>query len=236
MPDSPLSSSRPSLKRWRSFVSALQRPYHHGHSQVFLRGHWAPIYYLNELLASADSARLHWHCSKRQGAATFMAQVGALRARQSWGHWHSILQPGRYSAHPPSWRPTPHSKVTPPPTPCPDTGLPKHANPVFPHFWVFFATIAFPVPFPIEKVVCSFVQAAGRVSMGGKVFGVAVIPCALVFWGPVALYCHVLRGWVGLCLQHVFCDTCRAVTRACPSTATPCFRTLLPPEPERGPC
>ena len=67
------------------------------------------------------------------------------------------------------------------------------------------------------------------------------IRCALVFWGvcgPVALYCHVVRGRGGLCLPHVFRGTCRAVTRACPNTATPVFphfgpanQHLRPPPP-----
>ena len=38
------------------------------------------------------------------------------------------------------------SPPPPPPTPCPDTGLSKHGHPVFPHFWVFFATSVFAVP------------------------------------------------------------------------------------------
>ena len=70
--------------------------------------------------------------------------------------------------------------------------------------------------------------------MGVKVlvFGVAASPCALVFWGvcwPVALCCDVLRGGgVGLCLQHVYRGTCRAVTRAWPNTPTLCFRIFAP--------
>ena len=31
-------------------------------------------------------------------------------------------------------------------TPCPNTGLSKHGDPVFPHFWAFFGTIVFAVP------------------------------------------------------------------------------------------
>ena len=61
--------------------------------------------------------------------------------------------------------------------------------------------------------------------------GVAVVPCALVFWGvcwPVALYCHVLWGWAGLCLQHVFRGTWCAVTQARPYMATLCVRTCAP--------
>ena len=30
--------------------------------------------------------------------------------------------------------------------PGPNTGLSKHGDPVFPHFWVFFGTIVFAVP------------------------------------------------------------------------------------------
>ena len=43
-----------------------------------------------------------------------------------------------------------------------------------------------------------------------------------------AAECHVTHLQVGLVSQHVFCGTCRAVTRTCPNTATPCFRTLAP--------
>ena len=39
---------------------------------------------------------------------------------------------------------------------------------------------------------------------------------------------HVGRVKVGLCLQLVFRSTCRALTRACPNTGTPCFRTFDP--------
>ena len=39
---------------------------------------------------------------------------------------------------------------------------------------------------------------------------------------------HVGRVKVGLCLQLVFRSTCRALTRACPNTRTPCFRTFDP--------
>ena len=41
-----------------------------------------------------------------------------------------------------------------------------------------------------------------------------------------ALWYHVGRVKVGLCLQLVFRSTCRALTRACPKTGTPCFRTF----------
>ena len=34
---------------------------------------------------------------------------------------------------------------TPPPL-CPHTGLSKHSDPVFPHFWVFLGTIVLRVP------------------------------------------------------------------------------------------
>ena len=70
--------------------------------------------------------------------------------------------------------------------------------------------------------------------MGGKVFGVAVIPCALVFWGPVALYCHVLRA-----LAYV-CNTCSVVLGAreqgLAQARRPRVSALVPPEPEHGPC
>ena len=39
---------------------------------------------------------------------------------------------------------------------------------------------------------------------------------------------HVGRVKVGLCLQLVFRSTCRALTRACPNTGTPCFCTFGP--------
>ena len=39
---------------------------------------------------------------------------------------------------------------------------------------------------------------------------------------------HVGRVKVGLWLQLVFRSTCRALTRACPNTGTPCFRTFGP--------
>ena len=52
---------------------------------------------------------------------------------------------------------------------CPNTGLSKHGNPVFLHFWVLFLEPSFCVSIPIENVFCSFVQAAGRDNMGGKV-------------------------------------------------------------------
>ena len=46
---------------------------------------------------------------------------------------------------------------------------------------------------------------------GCQSVGVAIMPCALVFWGVcwlVALYCLVLRGRAGSCLQHVSHGTC----------------------------
>ena len=39
---------------------------------------------------------------------------------------------------------------------------------------------------------------------------------------------HSHERLVGLCLQLVFRSTCRALTRACPNTGTPCFRTFGP--------
>ena len=56
-----------------------------------------------------------------------------------------------------------------PPSPGPNTGLSKHSDPMFPHFWVFW-NLRFCGFNPIEKVICSVVQAAGRVNMGVKVF------------------------------------------------------------------
>ena len=32
-----------------------------------------------------------------------------------------------------------------PPPPCANTGLSKHGDPVFPHFWSFFGTVVFSV-------------------------------------------------------------------------------------------
>ena len=40
---------------------------------------------------------------------------------------------------------SPSPDATPPP-PCPDTGLSKHSDPAFPHFWVFFGVITLAVP------------------------------------------------------------------------------------------
>ena len=58
----------------------------------------------------------------------------------------------------------PQGLVPPPPPPAyPDTV----SKPVFPHFCVIFCN--HPVCSSRENVVCSFVQAAGRVNMGGKV-------------------------------------------------------------------
>ena len=53
-----------------------------------------------------------------------------------------------------------------PPPLCPNTGLCKHGDPVFPLFWAFFWNHRFCGCNPFENVVCSFVQAAGRVNMG----------------------------------------------------------------------
>ena len=54
------------------------------------------------------------------------------------------------------------------PPPRPNTGLCKHGDPVFPHFWALL-NHHFCGPDPIEAVVCSLVRAAGRVHMGGEV-------------------------------------------------------------------
>ena len=59
---------------------------------------------------------------------------------------------------------------TAPPPPCVNTGLSKHGDPVFPHFWSFFFNRRFCGSDPIENVVYSFVQDAGRVNMGDKVW------------------------------------------------------------------
>ena len=56
--------------------------------------------------------------------------------------------------------------VTPP---CPNTGLSKHGDPVFPHFLAFFGTIIFAVPIHLRMWFVAFVQAAGRVNMRVKV-------------------------------------------------------------------
>ena len=56
-----------------------------------------------------------------------------------------------------------------PPPPCANTGLSKHGDPVLPHFWSFFLNRRFCGSDPIENVVYSFVQDAGRVNMGDKV-------------------------------------------------------------------
>ena len=60
--------------------------------------------------------------------------------------------------------------MVPSPPPCANTGLSKHGDPVFPHFWsFFFLNRRFFGSDPIENVVYSFVQDAGRVNMGDKV-------------------------------------------------------------------
>ena len=48
--------------------------------------------------------------------------------------------------------------------------------------------------------------------------------CMPVYW---TLF-HSHERLVGLCLQLVFRSTCHALTRACPNTGTPCFRTFGP--------
>ena len=112
----------------------------------------------------------------------------------------------------------------------PNTGLSKHGLCVSALLGLFW-NHRFCGPTPKENVVCGFVQGCRTGQCGCQSVGVAVIPCALVFWGvrwAVALYCDVLRGRVGLCLPHVFRGTCRAVTQPCPSTVTPCSRTFAP--------
>ena len=84
----------------------------------------------------------------------FRAECGL---ESSWGG--GAPPPFKRSPVPP-WRPA-----------CPNRGLPKHGDPVFPCFLGCFGTIicAVPISNPIEKVVCSHLQAAGRVNMGVRV-------------------------------------------------------------------
>ena len=68
----------------------------------------------------------------------------------------------------------------------PNMDLSKRADPVFPHFWAFFGTFVFCVSNPIENVVCSVVQATGRVHVGVKVvvqLQSHVLMCSRVYAG-----------------------------------------------------
>ena len=90
----------------------------------------------------------------------------------------------------------------PPIPPWPNTGLSKHGDPAFPHFWTFLGTIVLRFRSSRE---CGLQLCAGcrKGTYGCQSVGVAVIPCALVFWGVcwhVALYCHILRGTSATCL------------------------------------
>ena len=101
---------------------------------------------------------------------------------------------------------------------------------MFPDFWSFFEPPVCGYN-PIENVVGTFVQAAGRVHMGRKVLVSLEFHVLLGFGvhaGLLDTFCHVLRGRVGLCLQHVFRGMCPAVPRACLNTASLCFRTFAP--------
>ena len=66
--------------------------------------------------------------------------------------------------------------------------------------------------------------------MGGKCWCSSNSMCFCVLGCMLAcsLYCHVLGIRVGLCLLHVFRAVTRHLPRACPNTATPCFRTFAP--------
>ena len=98
----------------------------------------------------------------------------------------------------------------PPPPFVRTRGLSKHGDPVFPHFRVFFGNHRFCGSNPIENVVCSVVQAAGRVYVG---VGVAVIPCALVSWGVCWAVGHPFVVMKGKGLAYV-CSVCSVVRAA----------------------
>ena len=65
---------------------------------------------------------------------------------------------------------------------CPNMGLSKHSNPLFPHSWAFFGTII--LRFQSNRERGLWLCAGCRKGQHGwQSFGVAVMPCALVLWG-----------------------------------------------------
>ena len=100
--------------------------------------------------------------------------------------------------NPPCWRTTNEAERY---AFLPNMGLPKHGNPVFPHFWAFFGTIVFPGSNPTENVDRSFLCAGCRNAQYGCQSVVAGTPCALVFWGVCWAVGHPFvvmkgQGWL----------------------------------------
>ena len=118
-----------------------------------------------------------------------------------------------------------HKQCTPP---CPNTGLSKHGDPVFLHFWFFLGTIVLAAP--IQHRMC-FVALCGL--WEGSVW-VAKCWCKFNSMCSCALGC-VLACRAPFCSQEGVglgdvCNMCSVVhaTWACPNTATPCFCTFAP--------
>ena len=118
----------------------------------------------------------------------------------------------------------------PPPPPCPNTGLSKHGDPCFCSFGILLEPSFLRFQ---SNGDCSLWPWAGcrKGPYGCRSVGVAVTPCALVFWGVYRRVGHRFvvtkgEGWLvpATCVPWYG----RAGTRARPNTATPCFRLFAP--------
>ena len=92
------------LDTWRACILACKRPEVQWDSAVLPGGTVELQRALRDLLRYEQLPETLWHGWKKLGAALFILLEGSMVSLQRWGHWHSLVQPRRYSNGPPAWR------------------------------------------------------------------------------------------------------------------------------------